>query len=173
MSEKTLLPSAHADGAKALLEKIRALRAEVPRYTTPPTLDGRSLSTLLGVSDAAIEAAGVMVETFERLASTVNTDGKSLRDSYSFSRSYEAIIQELHALTRAVWYSVRIERAEAARLARDVFKHARLMSKRKDGAELLPYVEDMRKKLLHKRTRKTTSNPVPAPEVTAAPSSKV
>jgi hypothetical protein len=173
MSEKTLLPSAHADGAKVLLEKIRALRDEVPRYITPPALNARGLSALLSVPDAAIEAAGVMVERFERLATAANTDGKSLRDSYAYSLSYEAIIQELHALMRAVWYSVRIERVEAAKRARNVYKHARLISKEKDGAELLPYVEDMRKKLLQKRSRKTTSNPVPAPEVTAAPSAKV
>jgi len=173
MAEKTLMPSPHAEGAKALLDKIRALRAEIPRLAPAGPIDGRKTGARSLVSDMFLEAVSVLLEAFPRIAKAVGIDATALRDSYGFAMSYEPVVQELRTLTRLVWYSIRLERAEAVQNALDIYAFVQRQSEKKDGAELLPYVEDMRQKLLRNRTRKTNSNPVPAPEVTAAPSAKV
>ena len=173
MAEITLMPSPHAVGAKALIDKIRALGAEIPRFAGPSTVDGRRLSTLLGTSDAFLESAGAAVQKSVRLEQAAGTDASTLRDSYGYAISYDAVVLELLSLARDVASSIRVQRAEAAASALDVYYMARRISKQKDGAELRPHVEDMRRKLTRRRARKLTAEPAPAPPATAAPSDKV
>jgi len=166
----TLMPSPHAEEARILLEKIRALRAEIPRFA-PAEADLRQFNGYSAVPDSALEMASVLIETSDRVKVAVGDEAITLRDSYGYALAYDPVVQELLALARSVTYSIRVQRAAAAASARDVYAVARRISRRKDGTELLPYVEDMRRKL-NKRTRKTTSNPVPAPDVLPAPPSK-
>ena len=169
------MPSPHAEGAKALLEKIRALRAEIPRLLVPATGDDpRNFKGPSGVPDAFMESASVAVQTWPRLEQAAGIDASTLRDAFGFAISYDAVVNELRALTRMVAHSLRVQRAEAAASALDVYAIARRMSKRKDGAELRPHVEDMGKKLTRNRVRRTKSEPAPAPPAApTAPSPKV
>jgi hypothetical protein len=172
--KKNLMPSPHAEGARNLIEKIRALRAEIPRLTLILAQDdGRRLSARNSVPDSVIESASVAVQTSPRLENVAGMDATTLRDSYGFAISYDAVVMELESLTRTVAHSIRLERAQAAAAALDVYAVARRLSRQKDGAELLPHVEDMRKKLNKGRTRKSNSNPDPAPALTSTPSKKV
>ena len=175
MSEKTLMPSPHTEGARLLIEKIRALRAEIPRLT--PILaedDGRRLSARRGVPDSVIESASVAIQTSPRLESVASMDAATLRDSYGFAIAYDPVVVELESLARTVAHSIRLERAQAGAAALDVYAVAQRLGRQKDGAELLPHVEDMRRKLNKNRTRKSNSSPDPAPApVSAPPSSKV
>lgn len=170
MAETTLMPSPHAEAAKALLIKIRALRAEIPRLNGPAVMDGRRLSARAGVPDNFLESASVAVQTSPRLEQAAGVDASTVRDAFGFALSYDAVVQELRALARAVAHTIRLQRAEAAASALDVYAIARRLSAQKDGAELVPYVEDMRRKLNARRTRRTTSEPAPATPVSAAPS---
>ena len=174
MSETKLMTSPHADGARVLLEKIRALRSEIPRFTVTAVADSRRLNGQSGVPDRFMESASVAVQGSPRLEQAAGVDASTLRDSYGYAISYDAVVQELFSLARAVAASIRVQRAEAALSALDVYAIARRLSRQKDGAELIPYVEDMRKKLNKGRPRKSNSNPDPAPALTSAPpSSKV
>jgi hypothetical protein len=176
MSDNTLLPSPHAEGAHALLEKIRALRAELPRLTTILAEDdGRRLSARAGVPDSALESASVAIQASPRLETVAGIDAATLRDSYGFAISYDAAVVELEALARTFAHSIRVQRARAAAIALDVYAVAQRLSRQTDGAELIPYVEDMRKKFNKNRTRKSTSNPDPAPALAlvSAPPRKV
>lgn len=172
MSEMNLLPSPHAEGAKVLLDKIRALRAEIPRLVLDAPVDGRTLSARASIPDAFLEAASVAVQMLPRLEQAAETDAATVRDSYGFAISYDAVVQELMSLARLLASSIRLQRAEAAQSALDVYAFARRLSRKKGGAEFLPYVLDMSKKL-NKRPRKANSNPAPAPVVLAAPPAKV
>lgn len=71
-------------------------------------------------------------------------------------------MQELLALAKFVAHTIRQQRVAASVAALDVYSLAKRMSKRKDGAELKPFVDDMRNKLRKRAARKTTSDPVPA-----------
>ena len=169
MTEITLMPSPHAEGAKALLEKIRALRAEIPRFNGPAAVNGRRLGNLLGVSDQFMEAASVAVQDSSRLEQAAGVNASTLRDSFGYAISYDAIVRELTALARDVANSIRAQRAEAAASALDVYAIGRRLARQKDGAELARHVETMRLKLKRKRTRRTASEPVPAPSAAKAP----
>jgi hypothetical protein len=173
MATNEPLVSPHVDAAKALLDKVRALRAEIPRFTPAVTAESRKLAPKTGVPDAFLESASVAIQVSERLARAGGTDAATLRDSFGFALAYAALVQEFLALGRSMAHTIRVERAAAASSALDIYAIARRLSKQKDGAELVPYVEDMRRKLRHSRGRKANSTPAPEPEVTAAPSRRV
>ena len=171
MAEVTLMPSPHAEGAKALLDRLRALRAEIPRINNG-IADGRTFSARSRVPDSFMESASVAVQVSARLGAAAGTDADRVRDAYAFALAYEAVVQELRAMARAVAHTIRAQRAQAAAGALNVYAFAARLSKQQDGAELVPYVEDMRRKLNSKRARRSTE-PAPAPAVNAAPSAAV
>ena len=170
MAEITPMPSPHAEAAKALLDKIRALRADIPRITTVGLGDDRQLNGQNGVPDSFIESASVAIQVSPRLEQVAGADASTLRDAFGFALAYEAVVQELRALARVMAHTIRSQRAEAAASARDVYAIARRLSGQRDGAELVPYVDDMRRKLNARRTRRTTSEPGPATPLSTAPS---
>jgi hypothetical protein len=165
----TSLP--HVEAAKTLLEKIRALRAEVPRFTPHVPAEVRKIVQKSLIPDDVLEAASVAVQTFTRLEEATRADAATLRDAYGFALAYDPVVKELFAFARSVAYTIRVQRAEAGESALDIYAAASRFSKKKDGAELIPHVNDMRDKLAKlRRPRKTTSNPVPAPAASTAPS---
>jgi hypothetical protein len=164
MDTNTPVPSPYTEAAKALLEKIRGLRAEVPHFIHDVPADRRKLIQKYIVPDGFLESAGVSIQTFDRLEKAVGTDAATLRDAFSYALAYDAVVQEAAAFARAVAHTLRVQRAEAGASALDIYAIATRLSKQKDGAELIPYVEDMKKKLAKtKRPRKPNSNPDPAP----------
>jgi len=167
-------PSPHAEAARVLIEKIRALRAEVPRFTTEG-LDQARARNGQTVPEKFLESASAAVQSSNRLEVAGGADATSLRDAYAYAIAFDPVVEELLALGRFVANSVRVQRTEAGVCALDVYNLAKRMSKRKDGAELIPFVDDMRDKLGRKRSRKASSDPVlPAPVPgLPAPSPKV
>lgn len=173
LTKVTTAPSPHAEAAKAIIDKIRALRDEIPRFTiedlgTPSALNGKS------VSEPFLEAVGAAVQRSVRLEMAGGADATTIRDAYAYALAYDPVVQELLALAKFVAHTIRQQRAAASEAALDVYAVAKRLSKRKDGAELKPFVDDMRNKLGRKATRKTNSDPVSAPApVVPAPPAKV
>jgi hypothetical protein len=173
-TNETTTPSPHTEAAKLLLEKIRALRTEVPRFTPHVPAEVPKIQQKSLIPDDALEAASVAVQTFTRLEDATKADAATLRDAYGFAIAYDPVVKELFAFARSVAFTIRVQRAEAGESALDIYAAATRFSKKKDGAEFLPYVDDMKSKLARmRRPRKTTSNPAPAPDVAPAPSVKV
>jgi hypothetical protein len=121
------------------------------------------------VSDAFIESAGASIDRSKRLESTAAIDAASMRDSTGFALAYEPAVVEAYAFARAVEHTIRVEKAKAGSSALDIYAVARRLSRRKNGAELKPHVDDMRRKLKRGKKRKTTSEPAPVPAATKAP----
>lgn len=169
----TTPPSPHAESAKALIDKIRALRDEIPRFTTED-LGDRRVKAGTSVPEPFLEAVGAAIQRSARLESAGGADATTLRDTYGYTLSYDPVVQELFALMKFVAHTIRQQRVAASAAALDVYALAKRLSKRKDGAELKPFVDDMRNKLGKKATRKANSDPAPAPApVTPAPPAKV
>lgn len=162
MAEEVTIPNPHAEAAKALLDKIRALRAEVPRFQPAVPEGKRKLISAASVPDAFMESASVSMDVSKRLKDSSELDATTLRDAYAYAIAYDAIVKELFAFGRSVAHTIRVERAKAGDCALDIYAAARRISKRKDGAELIPHVEDMRRKLKRGR-KKATSQPAPDP----------
>lgn len=173
MIKTTNVPSPHAEGAKALIEKIRALRAEIPHFTTEGFGNGR-LQNGSAVPEKFMESASAAVQASIRLENAGGADATTLRDAYAYAISYDPVVQEVFALAKFMAHSIRLQRVAAGSCALDVYALAKRMSKRKDGAELQPFVEDMRNKLGKRASRKTNSEAVSAPApVVPAPSPRV
>ena len=169
---KTLnpVPSPQAEAARVLLEKIRALQLDVPRLTPIAPEKTQRLVATARLGDAGIEAATVAIERSQRLAIAAGADPALVRDSYSYAIAYREVVKELLALARTVAHTVRVERAFAGAAALDIYAMADRMSRQVDGAEFIPFVEDIRQMLKQKKVRKTNSSPDSAPLVPSTPS---
>ena len=169
MATNNPTPSPHADAAKVILDKLRALRAEIPGFVPNVPTEVRQFIATSSLPDPFLESASVSIQASTKLEQAASLDAATLRDAFAFAIAYDAIVQELASLSRAVKHTIRVARAEAGASALDIYAIAQRLSKRKDGADLLPHVEDMRRKL-KKRARKTIGEPAPAPDSNAAPS---
>jgi hypothetical protein len=164
-------PSVHAESAKALIEKIRALRDEVPHFTIEGLGDGRS-DTGGSVPVRFLESASVAIQKSIRLEQAGGADATTLRDAYAYAIAYDPVVQELRALATFTAHSIRVQRNLAGLCALDMYNLAKRLARRNDGAELRPFVDDMRNKLGKARALKADAEPEPAP-VPATPSTKV
>lgn len=155
-------PSPHAESARLLIEKIRALRADVPNFATD-LVDGRSLAAGQ-VPDKFLESTSAGMQNNERLEQASGTDATTLRNAYAYALAYDPVVQELIALAQFVAHSVRVQRNAAGICALDVYNTAKRLSQREDFAELKPLVEDMRQKLKKGgRPRKAKADEPPVP----------
>lgn len=172
MADENIIPGPHVEGAKTLIEEIRALRAKIPRLAIEIPDESRSkIAMAASVPDAFVESAGAAIERSMGLqvAVTVKADPATLRDSFSFALAHDPVVVEAYAFARAVEHTIRVQRAKAGQIALDVYSIAQRLAKRKDGAEFVPHVADMREKLKRAKKRKATSEPAPVPPVTQAP----
>ncbi|MGZ5445590.1 MAG: hypothetical protein ACXW5U_28070 [Thermoanaerobaculia bacterium] len=168
MADPEVLPSPHAEAAKALIDQIRALRAAIPRLTPESPKDAKALASTASLSEQFLESASASTQTSSMLEAASGTNAATLRDSFGFALAYGAALTEANALTRAIAHTLRVARATAGASALDIYAIAQRLAKRKDGAELVPHVQDMRRKLKRGR-RKATSEPAPEQSVKTAP----
>lgn len=173
MAEEVIVPGPHAEGAKALLADIRALYAKMPRLVIEEPEEAQKLASAASVPDAFMEAAGAAIDRSKRLEGAAEMDATTLRDTYGFALAYDAVVTEAYAFARAVEHTIRVQRAAAGISALDIYAVGQRLAKRKNGAEFVPHVEDMRRKLKRGRKRKMTSEPAPVPAATTAPLSVV
>lgn len=172
LMKATVAPSQHTESAKAFMEKIRAIGAEFPRFTLEGLGNARAQNGG-AVPEKFVESASVAVQKSIRLEQAGGVDATTLRDAYAYVIAFEPVVQELLALAQFVANTIRVQRNEAGLCALDVYNLAKRMSKRKDGAELIPFVEDMRVKLGKKgRPRKAESETAPAPVAVVDPVKK-
>jgi len=169
MAEEIIVPGPHVEAAKALLEDIRALHARIPRLAVELPNESQRLSSAASVSDAFVESAGAAVDRSKRLEAIAATDAATLRDSFSFALAFDPVVVEAFAFARAMAHTIRVQRATAGASALDIYSISGRLSKRKNGAEFVPHVEDMKRKLKRGRKRKATSEPAPVPAATKAP----
>ena len=167
MTEEIVVSTSHAEGAKALIEKIRALADEVPNFVIATPAESKKLATVAGLDDAFLESANVCIQTRPELEGASGSQPAVMRDRYGFAVAYEAAVPEAFAFARSLAHTCRVARAAAAENALDIYAFARRRAKRKTGAELAPHVEDMRRKLKRGR-RKATSEPAPAAPATTS-----
>jgi hypothetical protein len=158
----TTASSAHAEAAKAFIDKVRSLREEIPHFTTEGLGDGRSDTGGI-VPEKFMESASAAVQNSIRLEQAGGADAATLRDAYAYAIAYDQVVEEILALAKFVAHTVRLQRNAAGYCALDVYNLAKRLSTRKDGGELIPFVEDMGSKLKKGRARKAKSTTAPVP----------
>jgi hypothetical protein len=75
-------PSLHAEAAKAFIEKLRALRDEIPHFTTEDFGNRRSQNGT-SVPEKFMESASAAVQKSTRLEQAGGADATTLRDAYA------------------------------------------------------------------------------------------
>ena len=163
-----VIPSTHTAEAKAFVEQIRTLRAAIPRLKPEGPRDAKALAPRSGVDQEFIEAAGAAMQASDLLDGSSPTTAEALRDAIAFALAYQAALTESKLFVRALTHTLRAAMAVAGGHALNVYSLAQRLAKEEDGAELVPHVENMRRKLKVGR-RKATSQPAPDQSVTTAP----
>ena len=163
-----VVPNPHAESAKVLAEKVRALIAEIPRLTPPGPKDAQRLASAASVSEEFLESARAVMQKSALLESASGTTATTMRDASAFALAYEVVLPEAEGLKRVLAHTVRTAKAAAGASALDVYAIARRLAKRKNGAELVPHVKDMQRKL-KRGHRKATLEPASDKSVKPAP----
>lgn len=161
-------PSPHNAEAKAFIDQIRALRAAIPRFQPERPRDAKKLAIRASVDQEFIEAAGAAMQASDLLDGSSPTTAEALRDAIAFALAYQAALTESKLFVRALTHTLRAAMAVAGGHALNVYSLAQRLAKEENGAELVPHVENMRRKLKVGR-RKATSQPAPDQSVTTAP----
>jgi hypothetical protein len=162
--------SARPAAAQAVIAKVRALRNEIPDFTSPAFQgDARSLTNAASVSAAFIERTAVAVTNTPSLVRPDGLDPAISRDLIAFGEAFAPLADEIEALAQFVRHSVASARHKAGTDALTTYALAQRLAKRPEtAAELAPHVEDMRRTL--GRRRKPKQPPaVPAPSPAISP----
>lgn len=170
MKEKQALEipqTPHAEAARALADKLKALRGEIPRFIPEAPGDAKALSTKAALSEEFMEAASVSMQASDLLDGSSPTTSAALRDSYAFALALNAVLTEAKAFVRAVAHTIRAAKADAGGRALDIYAVAQRLAKNKEGADLVPHVQTMRRTL--KRGRRRTGAEPAAPPVKTTP----
>ena len=160
--------SPYIEEANVLVGQIRAIREQVPRFRPEVPGEARTMGAKASLSEQFVEAASVSIQKSPALEAISGTRPEILRDASAFALAQQAALTEAQALVRAIAHTIRAARAAAGESALDIYAIAQRVAKRKDGAELVPHVKDMRRKLNLGR-RKATSEPAPDPSLKTAP----
>lgn len=163
-----VIPSPHTAEAKAFVEQIRTLRGAIPRLTAEGPRDAKAMATRSSVGQEFIEAAGAAMQASDLLDGSSPTTADALRDAIAFALAYQAALTEGKAFVRALTHTLRAAKATAGGHALNIYALAQRLVKEENGAELVPHVENMRRKLKNGR-RKAISEPAPDQSVTTAP----
>jgi len=168
MSDEVIVPNPHAESAKVLAEKVRALIAEIPRLTPLGPNDAQRMSAAASVSEEFLESARAVMQKSALLEGASGTNATTMRDASAFALAYEVVLPEAEALQRVLAHTIRAAKAAAGESALDVYAIAQRLAKRKNGAALVPHVKDMQRKLKRGR-RKATLEPASDKSVKTAP----
>ena len=167
--------SARTAAAQALIGKVRAMRDEIPDFTSPAFLgDGRPLTAAATVSPAFVERTIVAVTNIPLLGRQGMLDPAVSRDLITFADTFAPLADELEALALFVRHSVASARNTAGADALMTYAFAQRLAKRPEtAAQLAPHVQDMRQALGRRRKAKQPApdTPSPGPIVSFDPSS--
>ena len=157
--------SVRTAAAQALITKVRAMRDEIPDFTSPKFVgDGRPLANAAGVPAAFVERTTVAVTNIRALSRANVLDPAIVRDLMTFAEAYAPLADELEALARFVRHSVISARNTAGTEALVTYGLAQRLAKRPElAAELAPHVDDMRRALGRRRKPKEAKTPPVAP----------
>lgn len=156
-------PASHSAAASAVLEKIRALRGDIPGFTQPQSrAASQKLMPNASLPDEMLETVSVAIGSSPSLKSASDVEPESVRDTIRFSAAYGAIADEAEAFARAVRHTINVRRAATAQACLVVYDLAKGLARKPEGADLVPYIQDIRK-TIKRGGRRRTVRPAPKP----------
>jgi hypothetical protein len=153
--------SVRTAAAQALINKVRALREEVPDFTFPEFAgDARALTGAAGVPPAFIERSLVATANSPTLARPNALDPAVSRDMLKFAEAFTPVADEIEALAQFVRHSITSARNVAGSDALLTYALAQRLARHRDSAaEIAPHVADMRRALGRRRGKVKDEQP--------------
>ena len=154
--------------AQATIEKIRALRQEIPNFIVPASpAAGRQLAGVASVPPQFVEMTAAAVTNNPVLSRAGSPDPDSVRDLVSYGEAYTVVADELEALAGFVRHSVASAKHKAGRYALTTYAVAKRLAKEPETADLAPLAATLYRELGRKGRK---SQPAPTkPETPTTP----
>ena len=165
MSNDNTTNVSHTEAAKALMEKIQALRDSIPNLAIPESAAAaRRLAGTSALSHDFVEMTVAATENSDHLAVAGAMDPLQMRDLLSFAEAYEPAVAQAEALTRFLKHTVKTAKSKAGAQALLTYSVTQRLAKQPATAYLRPIAEAMRQKL--GRRGRAKAQPQPAPDGT-------
>ena len=161
----------HNEAVQAFIQKVRALRQEIPNLVLRSTPDEtKRLNSAASVPPEFIHLAASAVENTPLLALNGSEDPNVARDLVSYAQAYTALAEEVEALGKTLRNSIATAKNRAGRFALNAYAiSARLATQPENADTLLPIAESLRRTLGRAGVGGgKKSQPEPAPEPTPA-----
>jgi len=163
-------PQSRVEAAHAMLDKVAALRQEIPGFPFPVIAGTRRLlNGAKSVSPEFMEQSNVALKTRPELKRG-EVDPEELRDVFQCAMAYEPVADALEALAAEMRTNVDTAKHKAGTEALITYAVAQRLSKRPEYADLVPVVQAMRRalripaKLARARKAKKDGGATPVPE---------
>jgi hypothetical protein len=161
----------HTEGAQARMEDLRAFRRAIPNFVIPTSKkETQRLSSAASVPPQFVETTSVAVKNSATLVRPAALTPEEIRGLMSYAESYTPVLDEVEALAQFLRHSIAAAKHKAGTDALTTYAVAQQLAKRPEGADLAPYVEDMRRTLGRRGKRKTTPVEPPVQPEPAKPS---
>ncbi|HEX6095440.1 MAG TPA: hypothetical protein VF432_03870 [Thermoanaerobaculia bacterium] len=176
------IPSVAADGTTPLtpeqiVEHLRMLRGHVPDFGPLPTPSAMALRTTARIPAEFVLASINTVGAAKPIASAIQSDAPALLTEREDVDRWSAVEDELRTMLNGVAAANLARRHRIGLAALQTYSIARQLVRKKEHADLLPHVENMRRanRFGRKRTVPQDAKPVqpapdPAPKDPAKPS---
>ena len=170
MSDTTTTTSvSHTQEAQAMIEKIRALRQEIPNIVVPTSkMDNRKLAIAGRVPPQFVEMAAAAVTNSPELARVQSPEPDAIRDLVSYGEAYTVVAEEFEATALLLRHSIAAAKNKAGRYALDTYAAAQRLAKQPETASLAPVVDSLRRTLNLKAT-KAKEQPAQQPPASPTP----
>jgi len=182
-NNNSLTPAAAADGATPLtpeqiVEQLRVLRQHVPDFGPLSVSEATALRTTAKIHPEFALASINTIGASATIAQAVDADAPSLVAERAEADRWSAVEDELQTMLKGVSAAILARRYRIGLASLQAYSIARQLVRKKENADLLPHVENMRRtNRLGRRKAATpaapqapTSPTTPAPTPTPAPS---
>ena len=154
--------ASYDDAAQAMIQQARDMRQQVPKLVIPTSKgEGSRLANAASVPREFVELTAVSMTFSAPLARQGALGPEETRDLIRYALAFDPVADELEALAQFIRHSTLAARNKAGSEALTIYAIAKVLSKHRETADLVPYVEYMRRAL--GRTRKSKPKPAPAP----------
>lgn len=141
-------PNPYVDTAQTLLQTVRSMRDQIPRFVIPESRKAASrLSAVASVPREFVELTAVAMTNQKTLVRGDGATPAEMRDMVGYADAFDPLADELEAMAQFVRFSAMVARNTAGSEALMVYAVAQRLAKRRENADLVPHVADMRRAL--------------------------
>jgi hypothetical protein len=148
-----------------VVRQLRALRDQIPEFELIPRPEKKALIRSASVDPKFVQSSISAVGASEVLRDFVGRSAEELHADIDLTSRWDAVANELRALLTGIDVKITVRRHRIGLTALQTYKAALQLVRRKEHANLLPYVDEMkrRSKFGVRRTREEPPQPQPEP----------